>query len=433
MAADVIIRIKAEDLASGDIKDFRQELAKIKKELEEIARSNPFGSGGGGGAGKPSKPSAPPSKPFVPPVEETRSFAEALKSVQGVVGAIGLGIVAREMADLATFSLTAADNLNAVHAGLTVVYGSAELASERFEDLNELAKFPGLDPEPLARFDAIFKNLGNTATENDTIFLGAAKAITTFGGNVSAVNSTLLQLSQAFSKNKVDAQDIKSIIEQTGGSFITVAEDVLGFKGGIDGLSDAFDASGKTLQEFLLPVFDEMGKRFEGAPVTSYTNRVDNLGVAFKNLSAEMGNRLMPTISEYLGILTELIEKETEVWKQSREVGEAIKATATEQEQSVIQTRLLQKEYLLLSSRLQDQKEKYEQYLKAGLIPTSASAQQLQRNIEGLESAVSKKSDELDKAKTALIDVSGDIKTLDTSMKGAVNSTDNMGTALGNP
>ena len=192
----------------------------------------------------------------------------------------------RVLAELADNAFRATDRLNAVKKGLETVYGSAEIANKRFKELNELAKFPGLDPAALAKYDAIFKNLGSTAAENNVIFTGTAKAVTTFGGDAQQVNSTLFQLSQGFSKNKIDAQDFKSIIEQTSGSFITTAQEVLGFTGGIEGMRKKFLETGGTLQDFLLPVFAALDKKFEGAPVDSYTNAMDNLGVAFKNLVA---------------------------------------------------------------------------------------------------------------------------------------------------
>ena len=192
----------------------------------------------------------------------------------------------RVLAELADNAFRATDRLNAVKKGLETVYGSAEIANKRFKELNELAKFPGLDPAALAKYDAIFKNLGSTAAENNIIFTGTAKAVTTFGGDAQQVNSTLFQLSQGFSKNKIDAQDFKSIIEQTSGSFITTAQEVLGFTGGIEGMRKKFLETGGTLQDFLLPVFAALDKKFEGAPVDSYTNAMDNLGVAFKNLVA---------------------------------------------------------------------------------------------------------------------------------------------------
>ena len=195
---------------------------------------------------------------------------------------------ARGLKDIADWGLRAADGLAGVHSGLGTVYGSAERAAERFDQLNEIAKFPGLDPQPLARFDAIFKNLGSTAKENDILFTGLAKAVTTFGGDAFSVSSALFQLSQGFAKNKVDAQDMKSITEQTGGTFMKTAQEVLGFTGGIEGMRKAFKASGQTLQDFLMPVFVQFNKEFKGAPVDSYTNAIDNLGVAFKNWVAEM-------------------------------------------------------------------------------------------------------------------------------------------------
>ena len=250
---------------------------------------------------------------------------------------------ARGLKDIADWGLRAADGLAGVHRGLETVYGSAERAAERFDQLNEIAKFPGLDPQPLARFDAIFKNLGSTAKENDILFTGLAKAVTTFGGDAFSVSSALFQLSQGFAKNKVDAQDMKSITEQTGGTFMKTAQEVLGFTGGIEGMREAFKASGQTLQDFLMPVFVQFNKEFEGAPVDSYTNAIDNLGVAFKNWVAEMTGSTN-VVGKYLNLLTEFLEGEKELWNEMRTGGEAIKAVGDESKVSAADLRVLQKD-----------------------------------------------------------------------------------------
>ena len=140
------------------------------------------------------------------------------------------------------------------------------MRAERFDQLNEIAKFPGLDPQPLARFDAIFKNLGSTAKENDILFTGLAKAVTTFGGDAFSVSSALFQLSQGFAKNKLDAQDMKSITEQTGGTFMKTAQEVFQiFTGGIEGMRAKLQGcQDQTLQDFLMPVFVQFNKEFQG-------------------------------------------------------------------------------------------------------------------------------------------------------------------------
>ena len=323
---------------------------------------------------------------------------------------------ARGLATLADRGFRAADSLRGVHRGLETVYGSAERAAERFKELNELAKLPGLDPEPLARFDAIFTNLGSTAKQNNILFTGLAKSVTTFGGDVFGVSSALYQLSQGFAKNKIDAQDFKSISEQTGGTFMKTAKEVLGFTGGIEGMREAFKASGQTLQDFLMPVFVQLNKEFQGAPVDSYTNAIDNLGVAFKNLTAEMFSNAS-FVGKFLSHLTGFIEGEKELWNEMRTGGKAIKAVGTEAQLSAAQVSVLQKDLWRVNTALDTAKEKYKEFEREGVNPNTASMQHLDRSIKSLEATHEKLSGRVDTAKSKMMDMLKPVKDIDTEFK----------------
>ena len=333
-----------------------------------------------------------------------------------VMLAYGAVDAARGLATLADRGFRAADSLAGVHRGLETVYGSSERAASRFKELNELAKFPGLDPEPLARFDAIFKNLGSTAEQNDTLFTGLAKAVTTFGGDVFNVSSALYQLSQGFAKNKIDAQDFKSISEQTGGTFMKTAQEVLGFTGGIEGMRAKFKESGETLQDFLMPVFVQFNKEFQGAPVDSYTNAIDNLGVAFKNLTAEIFSNAS-FVGKFLGHITEFVEGEKELWKEMRTGGEAIKAVGEDAQLSAAQLSVLQKDLGRVSAALETQTEKYKELEDKGVNPNTASMQHLDRSIKGLEATHEKFSGRVETAKSKMMDMLKPVEDINTEFR----------------
>ena len=328
---------------------------------------------------------------------------------------------ARGLKDIADWGLRAADSLAGVHRGLETVYGSSQRAAERFDELNELAKLPGLDPQPLARFDAIFKNLGSTAKENNILFTGLAKAVTTFGGDAFSVSSALFQLSQGFAKNKVDAQDMKSITEQTGGTFMKTAQEVLGFTGGIEGMREAFKASGQTLQDFLMPVFVQFNKEFKGAPVDSYTNAIDNLGVAFKNWVAEMTGSTN-VVGKYLNMLTEFLEGEKEIWENMRTGGEAIKAVGDESKVSAAELRVLQKDLFRVKTTLNEAEDAYQAYLDDGVHPNTAAMEQLKRKIDNFTTSQETLKGEIDKSKTSLTGMLKPVK--DTSAEFRVLKVD---------
>ena len=337
----------------------------------------------------------------------------SLKTIgPAVVGAFAV----REIVQFADASLRATDQIAGVKRGLETVYGSAQRAEERFKELNEIAKFPGLDPAPLAKYDAIFTNLGGTAEDNTTIFTGTAKAVTTFGGNVFNVNSTLFQLSQAFGKNKIDAQDFKSVIEQTSGTFIKTAEETLGFTGGIEGMRKAFQASGDTLQEFLLPVFAKLNEEFEGAPVDSYTNAMDNLGVAFTNFTAKVIGTTEP-VGKFVGFLTKFFENEAEVWENMRTGGDAIKAVGDAADVAAAQTQVLQKDIIRLNTALTDAQEKFDGLKEDGVNENTAAMQHLQRRIDALKTKSEELSGQLTDSSTKFIELLQPVNNIKTEFR----------------
>ena len=228
------------------------------------------------------------------------------------VGAVGVGVLAKEVFDFGGASLKAAGEMEGMVRGLEDAYGSTELATQRFSEFVELAKDPGLGIQQLTTYDAIFKNIGGTASENNVIFTGLAKGITTYGGSIHDVTGALHQLQQAMGGNRIVAQDFRPILERTRGTFLTTAQQVHGFTGGIDEMRQAWQASGQSLKQFLLPIFERMSERFAGAPVDAFTNKIGNLEDAFGLLQAEIGKKLLPVFNPFADGLLNTIENLTD-------------------------------------------------------------------------------------------------------------------------
>ena len=238
-------------------------------------------------------------------------LTRATRGLGGAFAALGAGLAARELGQFGASSLKAAGDMNNLLRGLEFATGSASAASVRFKELNELAKFPSLDRSTLIQYDAQLQNMGLTADENTVIFQGLSKGISTFGGSMHDVSGALLQLSQAFDKGKIISQDFRPILERTRGTFLSTAKEVHGFTGGIEEMRAAHEASGKTLQEFLIPVFKRLAETMPGAEVQSFTNLTGNLGDATNNLQAAIGQKLLPIFKEWGSTLLDIIERTT--------------------------------------------------------------------------------------------------------------------------
>lgn len=257
-------------------------------------------------------------------VTQTNALTGAFKGLGTAVGAVGIGILVKEVTQFGAASLEAAGKYNNLIRGLEQTEGSAAAAAARFYELNELAKLPSLDRNTLIRYNGILQNSGATAEQVDTIYLGLSKSLSTFGGTAEDVRGTLLQLSQAYVKGKITAQDFRPILERSQGTFLKTAQEVHNFTGGIEEMRASFEASGLAFAEYFDPIFRKMANDFPGAEIDSYTNLIGNLGDAFGNLQAEIGNKLLPTFQNWAGGLLNLIEKTTDFIKGQQDAKGAI-------------------------------------------------------------------------------------------------------------
>ena len=243
--------------------------------------------------------------------KNTSTLSGNLGMLKGGLAALGTGIAAREVLQFGAASLKAAGDMNNLVRGMTFIEGSTAGATQRVKELFELAKNPSLDFETLIKYDAIMKNNGATAEDNNLVFRALSRSVSTFGGTMHDVAGTLHQYQQAQSKGTIQSQDFRIIVERTQGTLLVAARNVHDFTGGVEQMGENFKASGLSFDEYMRPVWQELEK-LPGAEVEGYTNMLGNLEDQFKLLQAAVGQKLMPTFKEWAGALLDLMEKTTE-------------------------------------------------------------------------------------------------------------------------
>ena len=197
--------------------------------------------------------------------QSTRStgvFTAGLGNLRGVLGGLGIAVVTHQLGQFSINSIQAAASLEQLTRATTQIEGSAEAAESRIAALIEVANLPGLQFEPLVRYSNRLRAAGVEGEDVDTILLSVGQTIVSLGGSAATAELAMEQLIQAFAAGKVDMRDFRTIIQQIPG-FLEALSDVHGVEANIEGLKEAFENTGGSIRDLVIPVFDELSRRFE--------------------------------------------------------------------------------------------------------------------------------------------------------------------------
>ena len=226
--------------------------------------------------------------------QATRRFSGILNEIGGIVGGIGIAELAFHIQQFATNSVRAAAELQGFQRGLQIIEGTN--APQRLEELIAVANLPGLQLAQLINYNNRLRAIGLSAEEVDSILLTTGQTILAMGGTSDIAAQAVEQLVQALQTNTVSLQDFRSIAQRIPGFYQAIAatHDV---EASIDGFRVAVDNAGGSVKDALLPVMDELARRFGSPPADSYVVAIDGLQNSFFLLQAEIGNNLLPVIA----------------------------------------------------------------------------------------------------------------------------------------
>ena len=222
-------------------------------------------------------------------------LTRSIGSLGGVLGALGFAAVTHQLGRLSVESVRAAGSMEQLRHATTQVLGSAELAEQRLEELVVVANFPGLNYQELVRFSNRLQVTGLSAEDTDKILLGIGQTIVSLGGSSDTAALATEQLIQAFQLGKVDLRDFRTIIQQIPGFYRALGE-VHGVSENIDGLREAFEATGNNMRDLVIPIFDRLNETMESPPADSYVRVMDELQNSAFLASAAIGDLLLPTV-----------------------------------------------------------------------------------------------------------------------------------------
>ena len=234
-------------------------------------------------------------------------FQRSLSGIGATLGALGIAVVSAELVQFARSSVTAAAQVQQLQRGLEITTGSAAAAAARMDELIEVANRPGLQLNELVNFNNRLSAIGLSAEDIDKILLTTGQTIVSLGGNSHIAGEAVEQLTQAFQAGRVSLQDFRSIAQRIPGFYQAIA-DVHDVGANIDGLREAFDNAGGSLRDVLIPVMDELARRFEAPPSDSYVVAMDSLENAFLLTQAAIGDQFLPVVTDAAFALAEFLE-----------------------------------------------------------------------------------------------------------------------------
>lgn len=221
-------------------------------------------------------------------------FSNSLGGARGILTGLGAALAAREIFEFGVASVRSAGQMEGLLRGLRAIEGSQ--ADARLRDFNEIAKLPGLNTPQIIRYSNSLRAAGATTLEVDAIITTFGQSIVGLGGNAADTSRAMLQLTQAFGENKISQENFSTIKELIP-SFNKLSQEVYNTDGSMDDLNKRFQASGKTLGTFLLPILARLRQEIPAAPVDSYARSVDALQEEFNQLQIAIGDRLLPVVS----------------------------------------------------------------------------------------------------------------------------------------
>ena len=184
----------------------------------------------------------------------TRRFTDVTRGLGIELGALGLASVVRELGRFATDSVRAATRIEGVTRGFQSLGLSASQATQRIEELRQLARLPGIEFQQASqaairlrvigiegeRANSVIRELGNAlAITGDTDLTGAIRAIT-----------QIVQL------GRVNQEEINQLVERSGAASAAL-QDAFGTTRA-EAIQASLESSGQSVQDFVDVLTDSL-------------------------------------------------------------------------------------------------------------------------------------------------------------------------------
>lgn len=233
------------------------------------------------------------------------SIGLAAVTAAAAAAAIAIGIkLARAFIRVGTSAVKTAVKFDKLKRGLAAVVGGTKEAAKQLIRLRKVAELPGLSFEAAIQGSVSLQAAGISAQLAERSLSAFGNALVTVSKGVPELKRVNLQLTQLATKTSGFGQELlllREAVPQVGPA-----------------LRRAFDnkpiedlnISGRELVEALVTELEKLPRAAGGI-----ANSIDNIGIEFDLLKAQIGEALLPAVDESLKGLTSIITKLTKVIK----------------------------------------------------------------------------------------------------------------------
>ena len=158
----------------------------------------------------------------------------------------------------------------------------------------------GIDLSTITHLFSQLRAGGAEAEESITIIRGFSKSLAELGTSSFEVTRFMLQLRQSFAANRIEGDDVKTLIEIMP-TFLDRASQSLGVQvESWKDLNDVIEASGKTVRQFYIDLAQQQDLQSTGADLNTFRSQWELFREEIQRVQREISGRLLPTLTNVL-------------------------------------------------------------------------------------------------------------------------------------
>ena len=242
----------------------------------------------------------------------TRRFSGVVRDLGTHLGALGISVLASEVAQFTREIFQASVQIDSYRRALGALEGSAVVAGQRLRELQDLADLPALTFRQAVDGAVALRAIGVEA-ETTTRILTELSNAAAFTGGAGEFQRGLLGFRQLLQRGRLSQEELNQLTENIGLASRVIREEfgtVLA-----EDIQEQLDQSGQSIDDFVERVLTGF-ERLDRFPLDAPSVKLENLSNAFFEFQAAIGERLLPIVGAAAEGLTNFFDRFTE-WIQN--------------------------------------------------------------------------------------------------------------------
>ena len=223
--------------------------------------------------------------------QAAKGLSGSFGGLRAAVAALGVGLVAKSIADVGTQSEASKIKIKA----LTAQYGELGQATTAVDRIQKVLGTSAIETrDSYAQLYGSLRGTGLGAEQLEVLFVGLNKAARLSGGGAQEAQAGIMQLKQAFSSGALSGDELRSVLENMPVFAQAVAKetDRLGLTSNATSADlKRLGAEGKLTSTILF----DAAKKLATMPAPELTS-IEKVNVAFSNLAEKIAEAVGPTV-----------------------------------------------------------------------------------------------------------------------------------------